>query len=132
MKTYNAYFIIVILFIFSGCYQDEIIDSKPGEGLAPVNNLDYTISGDQVDLHWELPTTFPDDILSPVSVRITIFIDGQNNGSVVLEEAPRSYLYAPYEASKEYKFTVKVMGRVDTSDPYFSNLRYSPGKTVVI
>lgn len=129
----NVFYILILSILFcSGCYKDEIIDSKPGEAIDPVSNLEYSIADENVILTWDLPSTYPDDIVEPVSVQIRTSIDGQSGGTVVLEEAPESYTFSSYDSSKEYRFTVKVIGAVDTSDPYVSDLRYSLGQTVAL
>src|SRR5690606_14833864 len=84
--------------VLSSCVSDDIIDSKPGEALAPVE--------------------------------IRVAIDGQSGGTFVLDNAPESFLYSGYDPLKTYRFTVKVLGEVDTTEPHISNLRYSLGKTI--
>jgi hypothetical protein len=123
-------YIVLFLVICSGCVSDEIIDSKPGEALAPVENLDYNIEGAAVEITWELPRSLSADIIKPVSVQIRVAADGQNSGTFVIDNAPESFLYSGYDSQKTYRVTVKVMGAVDTAEPHVSNLRYSLGKTV--
>jgi hypothetical protein len=130
MKKYFFYILILSVLLYSGCYEDEIIDSKPGEAIDPVTDLEYAIAETHVNLRWEFPSAYPEDILQPVSVLVRITVDGQTEGTVILEEAPVSYTYTAYDPSKTYRFTVKVVGAVETSDPYASDLRYSLGKTV--
>lgn len=130
MKRYIFYSSIFCVLLCSGCREEEIILSKPGEPIDPVSNLEYAIADSSATLIWELPATFSDEIIKPVSVLIRISIDGQNAGTYILENAPESYTYSPYDPSKTYRFTVKIQGAVDTSDPYRSKLRISPGKTV--
>lgn len=130
MKKYLFYISIICAFFCAGCEDEEILLSKPGESIAPVTNLQHTISDGNAVLTWDLPATLPDDIIEPVAVLIKVSIDGQNAGTHVLENAPVSYTHAPYDPSKEYKFTVKVQGEVDTTDPYRSKLRISPGNTI--
>ncbi len=130
MKKYIVYLSMISLLYCTGCYKDEIIDAKPGEPIDPVTNLSYTIAGDQVNLTWELPADYPDDILQPVRVFIRIKADGQEIGTQLLENTASSYTYTPYDPARAYSFTVKLMGQVDTTNPYVSNLRYSLGNTV--
>ncbi|MBF9255727.1 DUF4945 domain-containing protein [Pontibacter sp. 172403-2] len=130
MKKYIFYISIICVLFAAGCKEEDIVLSKPGEPIAPVTNLDYTISGSDAILTWDLPSTLPDDIIEPVSVFIRISVDGQSAGTLVVDDAPESFVYSPYDASKKYKFTVKVQGKVDTTDPYRSDLRLSPGTTV--
>lgn len=132
MKTPIFYILMIALLYCSGCYNDEVIDAKPGERIEPVTNLDYAVSGNEVTLSWSLPGELPDDIIQPVSIHIRTKIDGQDQGAVILDEAPGSYTFSTYDASKAYRFTVKILGRVDTTDPYESSQRYSLGQTVAI
>jgi len=122
------------LLFLSGCGEDGIVDSKPGEPIDPVTNLEYSVadSDGEVTLTWELPSSFPENIIQPVSIHVRVKTDGITASTQVLENAPESYIHSSYDSSKEYRFTVKVMGSVDTSEPHISNLRYSPGKTVVL
>lgn len=130
MKKYIFYISILCALFYTACQKDEIITSKPGEAISPVTNLEHSILDTNINLTWKLPATLPADIIKPVSVFISISVDGQNNGNVVLENAPEIYTYSPYDSEKKYKFTVKVMGRVDAKTPNVSNLRYSPGQTI--
>lgn len=130
MKKIAFYISILSILIFSGCKDYEIIDSKPGEPISPVTNLAYTKSGTNVTLSWTLPTSFPNDILQPVSIIIKVIRNGQLIDTKEVMNAPVSYIYPSYDSSKKYKFTVKVKGNVNTKDPKFSNLRYSLGQTV--
>lgn len=132
MKKVVLYISILSILFCSGCKEEEIIESKPGEAIDVVTNLKYAIAGENVNLSWNLPATFPDDIIQPVSIFIKITVDGRTEGTLVLDNAPESYTYSPYDPSMEYRFTVKVLGEVDTSDPYFSDLRYSLGTTVAL
>lgn len=130
MKKIVYIIIISSIFVFLSCEYD-IIDSKPGESLDPVSNLDYSISDSKVTLSWTLPGSFPDDIIKPVSVFIRISSDGVSLGNKTIEDAPTNFSF-PIESGKPYKFIVKIVGKVDADDPYISNLRYSPGVTVEI
>lgn len=132
MKSIVLYTFILSMIFLSACSEDGIVDSKPGEPIEPVTNLEYSISGDEVTLTWKLPSNLPDDIVQPVSVHLRVKTDGVTADTYELENAPENYTYSSYDSSREYRFTVKVMGSVDTSEPHISDLRYSPGKTVVI
>lgn len=115
--------------MFTSC-KYEIIDSKPGESIAPVLNLDYSISGSNLTLTWELPSSYPSDIIQPVSVLVTITRNGQNAGAETILDAPKSFTYTTYDPQSTYKFIVKVIGSVNTEDPNVSDLRYSSGVTL--
>jgi len=121
---------ILFILIFSGCKDYEIIDSKPGVPINTVTNLTSAISGTNVTLSWTLPTSYPNDILQPVSVMVAININGQLVETKEVLNSPISFTYSSYDLAKKYRFTVKVKGNVDTKDLTFSNLRYSLGQTV--
>lgn len=130
MRKLTFLITIISILIFAGCIDREIIDSKPGESIDPVTNLDYTISDTDVSLTWSLPTSFPNDILQPVSASIKITKNGVMIVSKIVEDAPTSFTYSGYESTEVYRVTVKVVGDVDTTDPNLSKLRYSYGETV--
>lgn len=130
MKKHSIYISLFFLVFVTGCYQDEVIPSKPGIALPPVADLQYEVRDTGVTLSWKLPTSFSEDIIQPVSVQVRISVNGHNAGTHILPNAPESYSYPSYDPSKTYRFTVKVIGDVDTADPHVSDLRYSLGKTV--
>jgi hypothetical protein len=129
MKNFILFIFISSLFIFSAC-EYEIIDSKPGQPINPISNLSHSISGSNLTLTWNLPSSYPEDIIQPISVMIRITRNGQNAGEQVLQGAPVSFIYNSYDPESTYKFIVKVKGAVNTEDRNFSNLRYSSGVTL--
>lgn len=130
VKKNTVLFAALFFLLLQGCVSDDIIDAKPGEALPPVENLQYNIQGSAVELTWELPQAIPADIVLPVSVQVRVSVDGQNNGTFVLENAPESYTYTSFDPAKSYRFTVKAVGVVNTTEPHISNIRYSLGKTL--
>lgn len=132
MKKYIFYISFLSILFCSGCYDEEIIASKPGEAIDPVTNLEYSISDANVHLTWDMPSTYPEGVIQPVFVQIKVSEDGRHIATEVLENAPESYTFTSYDPSKEYRFTVKVMANIDTSEPHESDLRYSLGQTVAL
>jgi len=130
MKKILFYISILYILIFSGCTKDSVLDSKPGEPIKPVTNLNYTIVDTNVNLTWDLPSSIPADIVKPISIYIQVRRDNVPVLSVTLEDAAVSYVYDSYDSSRQYIIIVKVMGVVDTTDPNVSNLRYSLGNSV--
>ena len=130
VKKNTVLFAALFFILLQGCVSDDIIDSKPGEALPPVENLQYDIQGSGVELSWDLPQSIPEDIIRPLSIQIKVAVDGQNSGTFVLEDAPESYTYTSFDPAKSYRFTVKAVGVVDTTEPHISNIRYSLGKTL--
>lgn len=130
MKKIILYIVAFTVLLITGCYRDEILPYKPGEAIQPVENLQYTIAGTEVMLTWSLPPSYADEIIQPVAVQVRISVDGQNAGTHVIGNAPESYTYSSYDPQRKYRFTVKVVGDVDTQEAHVSNLRYSLGQTV--
>lgn len=139
MKKIVFYISVCTLILFCGCYDDSPIESKPGEAIDPVTNLQASIRNaeedaeaeEEVVLSWDLPSDYPQDVIEPVSVHIQVRIDGRREGGdIVLDDAPETYTYSPYDESMDYRFTVKVLADVETSEPHESDLRYSLGETV--
>lgn len=131
MKNYIFYISIMCFTLFCSCDNEELITSKSGIHLDPVTNLEHSIAGKEAVLAWDLPSNIDEKIITPISVQIDISIDGKKEGgSVVLEDNPKSYNYSSYDPSKKYRFTVKAMASVDTSDPNVSDLLYSLGNTI--
>lgn len=132
MKNIFHLAICSILLLLSGCYDREVIDSKEGEPLDPVTNLAYTIDGENVNLSWTLPSSYPSDIITPVSVQIKVYRNNVLFSTVTVPDDPLTYTYKPYSSTNVYRFVVKVTASVDTTDPNKSKLRYSPGVTAYI
>ena len=129
VKKNNVLFAALFFILLQGCVSDDIIDSKPGEAMPPVDNLQFDIQGSEVELTWDLPQSIPEDIIRPLSVQIRVTADGQNSGTFVLNNAPESFVHQGYDPAKSYRVTVKVFGSVNTTEPHISNVRYSLGKT---
>ena len=132
MKNKISIIICCITLSITGCYDRDIIETKPGNTIDPVTNLNYTIDGNNVILTWNLPTQYPDDIILPVSVLIRVYVDDVLKSSPNLTDAPITYTYSSYDVTKSFIFVVKVVGDVDTDDPNVSSTRYSPGEYVII
>ncbi|WP_137404444.1 DUF4945 domain-containing protein [Echinicola rosea] len=128
MKTKLIYLLMMGIFCL-GCQDDDILMSKPGEPVDPVSNLEYTLEEQEVTLAWDLPSSYPADVVQPVMVHISISINGQNAGTQVLDNDPVSFAY-PYDPENTYKFIVKVLADIETSDEFESDIRYSLGNTV--
>ncbi len=142
----KIFIVLTSLFLFSACEYD-IIDSKPGEPIDTVSNLKYTISGQQVTLTWDLPSSYPDDIIKPVSVfiRVTriskekesaeypLYSHGAlNAGTFTITDDPKSFIYNQYDPNYIYRFVVKIVGKVNVISPNFSDTRYSSGAVIEI
>ncbi len=132
MKNLYICLLFIAAFAITGCYDRDIIEHKPGESIDPVTNLNYTIDGTEITFTWTLPSSFPDDILLPVSVQMTVFKDNIQVSSTAIPDAPTTYIYTQYDPESIYRFIFKVKANVDTEDQSVSNVRYSKGTVVVI
>jgi hypothetical protein len=142
MKNIIAYIVLIGL-LFTGC-EYEVIDSKPGESIDPVTNLAASVDGSDVVLNWNLPSSYPADILQPVSVLVQIYtVDDSETPSITglvksseeeVGDAPVTYAYEGYDVDQSYVFVVKVKGEVDVTKypnpDYQSATRYSLGVSV--
>lgn len=141
----NKYIIIFfLLFLFSGCTYD-ILESKPGESLNRIANLQFTISDSNINFNWELPSVYPDDILKPVSIVVSVTKISKtdrnhalynpstlNAGAFTLGNDPTSFTYEQYDSDFTFRFTFKVKAEVDDVSVNFSSLRYSEGVVIEI
>ena len=145
MKNIVLYIFLIGMFAV-GCSEYDVLDSKPGESIDPVTNLAANVVDTTAVLTWTLPSSYPVDIVKPVSVVIQIYTVDQGStpsllglmsvGSVAVADAPTTYTYADYDSGETYKFVVKVKGTVDVSkyeDPdYQSSIRFSEGVSVTL
>lgn len=144
IKFLITYFLLLI--VFSAC-EYEIIDSKLGESVDTVSNLDYSISEGDITLTWDLPSSYPNDIIQPVSIFIRVTKRDKerpseeyplyspatlNAGTFTIDGNPTSFTYTQYDPRYSYRFTIKVMAKVDVNSPNFSDLRYSKGVIIEI
>lgn len=131
MKNLVYLFVLLTIPISSGC-TDDILMSKDGSPIQPVQNLDFVLNNNELILTWDLPANYPSDIILPVSVRVDIYSDGVLLESTVIPESPVSFLYNGYSADKSFRFVVKVRGEVNSENPYMAKVRLSPGRVAVL
>src|SRR5690606_38028876 len=108
--------VAALCLVLSSCVSDDIIDSKPGDALAPVEILLNIVQGSSKQLTMDITSYVSSDVIQTVSVQIRVAIEGQSGGTFVLDNAPESFLYSGYDPLKTYRFTVKVLGEVDTTE----------------
>ena len=137
---------VFLILLYAGCSEYEVIDSKPGESIDPVSNLQAIEVDNTVVLTWNLPSSFPDDIILPVSVVVQVYVsktfvapalmDLSKTKEVTLTLAPETYTYTEYDPAKTYVFVVKVKGDVDgtkyENPKYQTANRFSPGVSVTL
>lgn len=127
---YLVFILFVIATFITGCYDRDILDYKEGESINPVTNLTYTVNGSDVVFNWNLPATFPEDIIQPVSVYLTVFKNNVQISTKTIADAPTTYTYTGYNSGSTYRFIFKVKAEINTNDPNRSSLSYSSGAVI--
>lgn len=135
-----------LLVLCFACEYD-ILDSKTGEPIEAVSNLKHSISGQQITLTWDLPNSYPNDVIRPVSVFIRVTRISKENqlaeyplyspsalnaGTFTVTNDPKSFVYNQYDPQYTYRFIVKVVGKVNVTSRNFSDTRYSSGAVIEI
>jgi hypothetical protein len=129
----NIYFgCLIIVALLTSCTDRHIIDSKEGESINPVTGLTHTVNAPEVVFNWQLPSSYPQDVIQPVSIFLTVYKDNKKVSTITLPDAPTTYTYTGYSSASAYRFIFKVLGDVDTDDLNKSKLRYSSGVVAVI
>lgn len=131
MKYLYICFLIIVAATITGCYDRYILD-KEGETIDPVTNVTFVINEPEIEFSWNLPPSYPDDIILPVSVYLTVYKDDIKVSTTTIPDNPTTYLYTDYDSACDYRFIFKVKADVDVDNPNLSNLRYSEGVLVGI
>lgn len=123
---------VLAMISFTACNDADIFEPVYGDPIDPVTDLQYSISGNTVTITWVLPSSYPDDIIQPVSVNLVIDDGGPRPMALVLPEAPESFVYEGYNPEMSYGVTVKVRGDVDKdkSEAVGGGYRLSLGQTI--
>ncbi len=111
MKNIKKLLVITLLVvIFSGCYDREIIDRKDFNHTLPkVENLSYTKQGNTVTLNWQIPANVSDDFRRPLETSIQVVENNiyRQKFSIFNENKTANFQIDP---TKEYKVIVKLLG----------------------
>lgn len=105
-------FLTVVLFVIllQGCYDREIIDRKEFYYELPtVQNLSYTVTGDEVTLTWQIPATIPDEFNRPLEVIVQEVENDiyRERRELLNENTTASFSMEP---GNEYRFIVRLQG----------------------
>nr|WP_198160609.1 DUF4945 domain-containing protein [Pedobacter panaciterrae] len=126
-----------LIFLFTGCKKEAVIESKAGVSLPVVTNLKLQkTTGNEVKLTWGIPSSISDQIVQPLSVFIEVseVISVTKTVSVfstTLANAATEFVYQLPDAAKTYHLTVKLLGNTKVVDKNYSSRIYSLGQTVV-
>ncbi len=103
--------VLIIVLLFTSCYDRDIIDSKEfNHSIPTVENLQCTNDGNSVKLTWDIPSTIPDDIKRPIEVQIQVVENDIYRQKVTLAEVNPGKATINVDADKKYRFIVKLQG----------------------
>ncbi|WP_129714120.1 DUF4945 domain-containing protein [Pedobacter sp. SYP-B3415] len=133
MKKYLS---ICLLFLaFAACKKSDEY-SKPGVSLPAVNNLSLQkTQAQKITLGWTVPNAIPAEIEQPLSINIQVTEVISPTRTIVINEftvpaSPASFVYDIPNATKTYRFIVKLFGRTRNKDVNYASSIYSLGQTV--
>ncbi|PST83066.1 hypothetical protein C7T94_10630 [Pedobacter yulinensis] len=110
--------------------------SKPGVSLPAVTNVTLQKTGAKnVTLGWTVPQGMPAEIEQPLSANIQVTEVISPTRTIVINEftvaaSPSTFSYELPNATKTYRFIVKLFGRTRNKDVNYASSIYSLGQTV--
>ena len=122
----------------TGCYDRDIIDSKPGVSLPTVTGLAYSMSDRTATVTWGIPSNIPSEIARPMRINVEVLQYRPGTYSpvrvhlVTLEDEATSTTYEVPSDGYEYHVIIKLVGNVKDPPYGTSNLIYSLGQTVIV
>lgn len=126
--------VALILVLFTGCYDRDIIDRKDfNHSLPKVENLSYTLEGNVVRLSWQIPDNIPQNFNRPLEASIQVVEDDiyRQRFSVFDEINSAAITIDP---NKEYRFIVKLLGFLtpEAKEEGFTDRVFSEGVVIKI
>ncbi len=126
--------VALILVLFTGCYDRDIIDRKDfNHSLPKVENLSYTLEGNVVRLSWQIPDNIPQNFNRPLEASIQVVEDDiyRQRFSVFDEINSAAVTIDP---NKEYRFIVKLLGFLtpEAKEEGFTDRVFSEGVVIKI
>ena len=126
--------VALILVLFTGCYDRDIIDRKDfNHSLPKVENLSYTLEGNVVRLSWQIPGNIPQNFNRPLEASIQVVEDDiyRQRFSVFDEINSAAVTIDP---NKEYRFIVKLLGFLtpEAKEEGFTDRVFSEGVIIKI
>jgi len=134
MKNLSYFFsLVAVVFIFTGCYDRDVLEYKEGVTLPAVTDLKFSLSGNNaVDLNWNIPAGIPDDFARPLSVYMQVYNGTTLEYQIQLRDEPTEWSYTLKEPDKKYRIVVKMWGRLKEKPYGQSDEIYSLGQTVSV
>ncbi len=126
--------VALILVLFTGCYDRDIIDRKDfNYSLPKVENLSYTLEGNVVRLSWQIPGNIPQDFNRPLEASIQVVEDDIYRQRIsVFDEVNSAQI--TIDPNKEYRFIVKLLGFLtpEAKEEGFTDRVFSEGVIIKI
>ena len=133
-KIKNLIILTLILVLYTGCYDRDIIDRKEfNHSLPKVENLTYMIEGNVVRLSWQIPDNIPQDFNRPLEASIQVVEDDiYRQRFSVFDEINTAEI--TIDPNKEYRFIVKLLGFMtpEAKDEGFTDRVFSEGVIIKI
>jgi len=135
MKILNKiYCVILVIGLFSSCYDRDIIDSKAsGYSMPDVVDLQYSKPLENVVvLSWKIPENISKDFQRPIQVKIQMVENNIYRNLTTISEVT-SYAIT-VNPNNQYRFIVKLCGDLleELSEEGKTNKFFSKGKVVEI
>lgn len=126
--------VTLILTMFTGCYDRDIIDKKDfNHSLPKVENLSYVLEGNVAKLSWQIPDNIPADFNRPLEASIQVVEDNiyRQRFSVFDEINSAEVTIDP---DKEYRVIVKLLGFLtpEAREEGFTDRVFSEGVVINI
>jgi hypothetical protein len=133
-KIKNLIILAIILVLYTGCYDRDIIDRKEfNHSLPQVENLTYMLEGNVVKLSWQIPDNVSKDFSRPLEVSIQVVEDDiyRQRLSVYDEMNTAEVTIDP---NKKYRFIVKLLGFMtpEAKEEGFTDRVFSEGLIIKI
>lgn len=126
--------VALILVLFTGCYDRDIIDRKDfNHSLPKVENLSYTLEGNVVRLSWQIPGNIPQNFNRPLEASIQVVEDDiYRQRFSVFDEINLAAI--TIDPNKEYRFIVKLLGFLtpEAKEEGFTDRVFSEGVVIKI
>lgn len=102
---------LVMVFLFSGCYDRDVLDSKEfNHSIPPVENASCVKNSNQAVLTWTVPSGIPEDVQRPVSVEIQVVENNVYTVHLSIGESTATTATVDIDPSKSYHFIFKTLG----------------------
>ena len=132
----NLKTILSVLFLalsVNSCIDRDILEEKVGVILPTVTDLKYTIqNGEDITLHWSIPSVIPSEMQRPLSVYIQVFRGTTLEYQISLPNEPTTWNFKVVNPENDHRIVVKLQGSLKEKGYGMSDDIYSLGQTVAV